>query len=205
MESDPGTRRSGRLRLFLLLFSSSLVFIAAGAVAVGCSVQRFWEGALRGEITRNLTQKARMFATQLETDHSHKIADLTSQAGHDAGARATVIDGNGKVVADSEIPVASLEHEGRTPEFVRALHGEVAVDLRRRAPFGVEVLYVAVPISGGAVRFAYPLADVAIAGAKSRNSLLIGVGIAVLAALAVSALTTQTITSRKTPSIAPRL
>lgn len=196
MASELGTVKSGRLRIFLLLFGSFVILITAGAVSVGYCVQRYWETVLRDEITRNLTQKTRMFAAQIESDHARQVADITSQAGHDAGARATVIDGNGKVLADSEVPVASLEQEGHSPEFAKALHGEVGVATRRQGHFGVAVLYVAAPVSGGAVRLAYPLADVAIARSESRHTLLIGAGIVVLAALAISALAARAISAR---------
>lgn len=144
---------------------------------------------MREEITRNLTEKTRMFAARVETDRAHKIEDITSQEGQNAGARATVIDTNGKVIADSEGPVASLENEGRTLEFTAALRGETGVDTRKRNAFGVPVLYVAVPVSGGAVRLAYPMADVAdvgIAISGARNVLITAVAIAIVVALAIS-------------------
>jgi two-component system, OmpR family, phosphate regulon sensor histidine kinase PhoR len=197
MANDAVDRHPGRLTIFLVLFSSFLVLIAAGSISVSYSVRRHWEGILRQEITRSLTQKARLFADRVDTDRTHKIADITSQAGHNAGARATVIDMNGKVLADSEVPVANLEQEGHTPEFLIALRGETGTDTRRRGPFGVPVLYVAVPISGGAVRLAYPLADLGIARATSRQVLLLGVVISVLTALAISALAAQTISRQR--------
>src|SRR5205823_10224358 len=126
--------------------------IAAAAISVGYSVHRSWEDMLTEEITRSLVEKARMFGNQVNTDHDHKMEDITSQEGRYAGARATVIDVNGKVIAESEVPPASLENEGRRPEFVTALRGENGIETRKRNAFGIPVLYVAVPISGGAVR-----------------------------------------------------
>ncbi len=98
-----------RLPVFLILFSSFLAMIAAAVISVGFGVHRYWENVLREEIQRNLTEKARMFASRVNTDRGHKIEDITSQEGQYAGARATVIDANGKVVADSEAQVLSLE------------------------------------------------------------------------------------------------
>src|SRR5260370_1862922 len=112
------SKKTGRLTVFLILFTSFLAMIAAAAVSVEYSVHRYWRSILLEEITRNLTEKAQMLAARVNTDHSHKIADITSQGGQDAGSRATVIDGNGKVLADSEIPIASLEHDGPRPQFV---------------------------------------------------------------------------------------
>jgi two-component system phosphate regulon sensor histidine kinase PhoR len=179
-----------RLKLFFVLFSSFLTLIAAEAISVGYGVHRYWQGVLREEITRDLTQKARMFALRVNNDRSHKITDLAAEEGLSAGARATVIDENRRVLADSEMPVSALENEGQRGEFRAALHGETGIEIRRRDPFGVPVLYVAVPISGGAVRLAYPLADIAIAASHGRHILFLGALIAVLAALAISALAT---------------
>jgi two-component system phosphate regulon sensor histidine kinase PhoR len=191
--------KTGRLTVFLILFTSFLAMIAAAAISVEYSVHRYWRSVLLEEITRNLTQKAQMFAARVNTDHSHRIAEIASQGGQNAGSRATVIDGNGKVLADSEIPIASLEHEGHRPEFIAALRGEIGTDTRKHNTYGIPVLYVAVPVSGGAVRLAYPLADVAIANTRGRQVLLLGATIAMFAALAISALAAQTVLRRPTP------
>ena len=191
-------QRNGRLRIFLVLFSSFLVMIAACAVAVGYGVHRYWEDALRLEITRNLAQKAKMLAVEIASDHEHKIQDIVSQQGLAAGARATVIDANGSVLADSEVPVANLQDEGRRPEFAAALKGETSVVTRKRNDFGMPVLNVAVPFSGGAVRLAYPLADVDIATAHARRILLIGSLLATLAAVLISILTANTMVPKRT-------
>jgi two-component system phosphate regulon sensor histidine kinase PhoR len=176
-------RRSG-LAVFLLLFSSFLVMIAVAAYSVLHNVQSFWDGTLRQEITRNLTQKAQMFASRVDADHATPIAEITSEEGLHAGARATVVDANGKVVADSQAPVASLENEGQLPEFVGALRGETTTKIRDRNR--IPVLYVAVPVPGGAVRLACPMADLEIAEQKSSALIFLGCGIAILAGLAIS-------------------
>ena len=194
MATDAQSPQAVRLRVFLILLSSFLVMIAAGAVSVGYSVHRSWENALRVEITRSLTEKARMFAARVNTDHDHKIQDIVAQEALAAGARATVVDTNGKVIADSEVQASTIENEARHPEFVSALHGEAGVMTRKRNDFAMPILYVAVPVSGGAARLAYPLADIDIATAHARRILFIGTGVAVLAALAISWLAAVTVT-----------
>lgn len=180
--------------VFSILLGAFLVMIASTAVSVGYGGHRYWEDMLRIEITRNLTEKARMFAARVNTDHQHTIEDITAQEGQAAGARATVVDTNGKVVADSEVQVSALENEGRRPEFVAALRGETSVTTRKRGDFGVSVLYAAVPVSGGAVRLAYPLADIDIATGHARRVLFIGSAIAIVAGLAISWLAAVTAT-----------
>jgi two-component system phosphate regulon sensor histidine kinase PhoR len=187
-------RQPSWLRVFVIIFAAFLVLIACAAISIGYTVHRFWENTLSEEITRSLTQKAQMFANRVNSDRQHQIADITSQEGQQAGARATVIDTNGKVIADSEMPIASLEDDGRHPEFVAALRGEIGVDSRKRNAFGIPVLYVAVPVGGGAVRLAYPLSDTSIATSQARKTMLFGVLISIAAALVVSAIATTTIT-----------
>src|SRR6266496_5395601 len=148
-------KKAGRLTAFLIMFAAFLAMIAAAAVGIGYNVHRYWEDVLRVEITRNLTQKAQMFAVRVNADHEHKIGDLAAQEGQLAGARATVVDTNGRVVADSEVQLSALENEARPPEFVAALRGEISVVTRKRNDFGVVVLYVAVPVS--AVRSGLPI------------------------------------------------
>ena len=195
MENNPAMRKSA-LRMFVLLFISFLVMIAAAASATLYGTFSFWQRALRDEFTRDLTQKAQMFASRVNTDRSTKMSDLASQTAQQAGARATIIAGNGKVLADSQISPDSLENEGQRPEFVAALKGETGIETRSRGAFGIAVVYVAVPVSGGAVRLACSLADLDIASSAARNVLLSGCAVAVLAAFVISALTARVV-SRK--------
>ena len=181
-----------RGRIFFLLFTSFLMMITIATAAFGFVI-RSVEDNLRAEIQRNLSQKALMFAAEVNSDRTRNIATLTSQEGQLAGARATVIDMNGKVIADSEVRVADLDDEGRSPEFDAALRGNTGIDVRARSSFGIPVLYVAVPVSGGAVRLAYPLADLNIASSHAYGMVAMGCGVAVIAALVISAFTSAAV------------
>ena len=178
-------RRPSRRGTFLL-FLSSLAIILVTSFVISVRVNQFWRETMRQEITRDLTAKARMFAAAVDTDRIHKITDIAAQEGQFAGARATVIDVNGTVIADSEIPVASLEGEGKRAEFAAALRGQTGIESRKRTLFGVPVLYVAVPVPGGAVRLGYPLADIDIALEHARKVLLLGIAVAIAGALLIS-------------------
>ena len=187
-------RQRSWLSLFLICLSSFLVMLAVAAYALVHNVENFWRNTLQEELTRNLTQKAQMFASRIEADHGTAIADITSEEGLRAGARATVVDANGKVVADSQALAASLENEGELPEFSAALRGEIGTKIRARNH--VPVLYVAVPVGGGAVRLAYPMADFENAKHQSERLLLLGCGVGVIAALVISSLTARTLAGR---------
>ena len=184
--------RMSWLTVFLICFSSFLVMIAVAAYAVAHNVESFWHNTFEQELTRNLIQKAQMFAGRIEADHATPIADIASEEGLRAGARATVVDANGKVLADSQAPATSLENEGALPEVSAALHGEIGTEMRARNH--IPVLYVAVPVGGGAVRLAYPMADFEIAKHKSERLLLFGCMVGGLAALLISSVTARTLT-----------
>jgi two-component system phosphate regulon sensor histidine kinase PhoR len=190
------SQRNSRRRTFVILFASFLCMITAAAFSTIYATENFWRRALNEEITRDLTQKARMFATRVNSDRNTKLADLTAQVGHQAGARATVVDSNGKVLADSQVPVAGLEKEGERREFAMALRGETGIETRGRGTFALPVLYVAVPVSGGAVRLGYSLADVENASAMARRNLWLGCLVAMFAALIISALTARMLSPR---------
>jgi two-component system phosphate regulon sensor histidine kinase PhoR len=139
-----------------------LLVIGVTAITLQLTVHRVWERTLREQIERNLKQKTLMFAYRVESDRVHSLADITAQEGQAAGARATVIDPTGKVLADSEADPTTMENHGRRAEFVSALAGKLGVEERRSQTLAIPYLYVAAPVSGGAVRLAYPLPEMEI-------------------------------------------
>jgi two-component system, OmpR family, phosphate regulon sensor histidine kinase PhoR len=177
-----------RNRIFLKLLAAFLLIITATAAVVDFSIHRAWERTLRGEIERNLRQKAVMLANRVQTDRQHSIQDIVSQEGQAAGARATVIDDQGRVLADSEVPVSSMEPQATFPEFIAAIGGNIGEDTRHSDSLGIPILYVAAPISGGAVRLAYPLSDLEAATAGVDRAVLLGAGVALLVSVLIAAL-----------------
>jgi two-component system phosphate regulon sensor histidine kinase PhoR len=149
-----------RSRIFVKLMVVFLLVIGVTAVTLELTVHGVWKRTLREQIERNLKQKTLMFADRVEADGQRSLADITAQEGQAAGARATVIDPTGKVLADSEADADSMENHAHRKEFAAALAGKVGVDERKSHTLGVPFLYVAAPVSGGAVRMAYPLAEI---------------------------------------------
>ena len=174
-------------RIFFKLLAVFLIVIGATAAILDVMLGNAWEGSLRSEIERNLTQKTLMFAHRVEIDHEHSLADIAAQEGQAAGARATIIDASGRVLADSESNPGQMENHAMRAEFAAALSGKTGENERRSATLGIPFLYVAAPISGGAVRLAYPLSDVETVEAQVRWRLLWGSAIACLIALLIAA------------------
>ena len=180
-----------RNRIFFKLLAAFLVVIVAAAVTFDVMLGSAWEASLRNEIERNLIQKTQLLAHRVETDRGHSLADIAAQEGQSAGARVTIIDPTGKVLADSESDPASMENNSARPEFVAALDGKIGSNERRSASLGIPFLYIAVPVSGGAVRLAYPLSDVEAVSAQVRRRLELASGITFLFALIVAAAASQ--------------
>jgi two-component system, OmpR family, phosphate regulon sensor histidine kinase PhoR len=177
--------RSG---IFLKLLACFLVVILAAAVMFDLMLGGAWESSLRAEIERNLVQKAELLAHRVETDRSGRsLSDVAAQEAQAAGARVTIVDFAGKVLADSEFSPDSVGNVVQRKEFIDALSGNVGVDQRRSAAIGIPFLYVAVPITGGAVRLAYPLSDVEAVSAQVRHRLEWASAMVFVFALAVAA------------------
>jgi two-component system phosphate regulon sensor histidine kinase PhoR len=173
-------------RIFFKLLAVFLIVIAASAAILDVMIGNAWKASLRAEIERSMTQKTALFAHRVEIDHSHSLAEIAAEEGRAADARATIIDSSGKVLADSEAVPANMENHAGRKEFVAALSGKTGENERRSATLGIPFLYVATPISGGAVRLAYPLSDVEAVQAQVRRPLIRGSLLACLVALLIA-------------------
>ncbi len=180
-----------RRRIFFKLMVVFLLVIAVTAITLQWTVRKVWEHTLHEQIERDLKQKTQMFAYRVEADRQHTLADITSQEGQAAGARATVIDPTGKVLADSEADPSTMENHAQRKEVAAALKGELGIDQRPSHTLGIAFLYVAAPISGGAVRLAYPLPDIEITARPLRRALLWGSLTAFVIALVIASATSQ--------------
>src|SRR5579862_8501771 len=168
-----------------------LLVIGVTTLTLQLTVRRVWQRTLREQIERNLKEKTLMFAHRVEADRAHSLSDITSQEGQSAGARATVIDPTGKVLADSEADPASMENHSQRKEFIAALSGQLAADERVSKTVGIPFLYVAAPVAGGAVRLAYPLPEIETTDRPLNRALLWGSLAAILFALTVAVIASQ--------------
>jgi len=183
-------------RIFLKLFLAALVVIAACTISLDLLIGHAWEDMLREQIETSLREKTRMLATRLESAPRDHLPEVVRQAAQASGTRVTVIDSSGKVLADSEANPATMENHAARPEFAAALHGEEADSTRTSKTTGADLLYVAVPISGGAVRMAERLTAIHEANVQIRRSLAKGSAIAAVLALLLAFVATQSIGRR---------
>lgn len=176
-----------RSKVFFKLLGAFVLVIAIATAILDFAIRREWESSLRQQITQSLTEKTRMFAERVEANGG-PTPQLVLQQSKAADARATVIDASGHVLADSEADPGKMENHATRPEFAAALAGKVGTSTRTSKTVGIEFLYVAVPVHGGAVRLAYPLSLIEQSTAAIRNQLLFASAMALLVAILIAAL-----------------
>jgi two-component system, OmpR family, phosphate regulon sensor histidine kinase PhoR len=183
-------------RIFLKLFLAALMVIAACTISLDLLIGRAWENMLRDQIETSLREKTRMLATRVQSASPGNLAGVVHEAAQASGARVTVIDSTGKVLADSEADPARMENHAARPEFAAALQGRESSSARNSRTVGEDLLYVAVPIRGGAVRMAERLSAIHKADVQIRRDMAKGSVIAAILALLLAFAATQSIGRR---------
>jgi two-component system phosphate regulon sensor histidine kinase PhoR len=182
---------------FKLVFVFALV-IAAATLTLDIAITHAWETSLRQQIESNLRQKTAMFAQRIASVplSSPDLKPLVNSIADSSGARATVINGAGLVLADSSANAEGMENHARRPEFQAALAGQNGMDTRLSHTLGVDYLYIAQPVSGGAVRLAVPLSAIADANRIVMRSLVYASALACLIAILLAAWASRGVSSR---------
>lgn len=99
-----------------------------------------------------------------QSDGEIELAEIISMLPDQNDRRITLIDGNGVVLADTDVDALErLENHAGREEIQTAVSGGTGVATRTSASVGERFLYVAVPLedgSGTVLRIAVPLTDV---------------------------------------------
>ncbi len=184
-------------RIFVKLLGAFLVVIALATVTLDIAVRKSWEQSLYNEIEKALIEKVTLFANTVERERDRRsLQEIATEVSAAADARATIIDPQGRVLADTRANPAEMENHATRPEFIAALHGRIGTATRTSHTVGIPFLYVAAPISGGAVRLAYPLASIQQMTRHVRIYLLEASLVALLLAAVLAALIAQAMARR---------
>ena len=89
-----------------------------------------------------------------------------------------------------------MENHARRPEFQAALAGQIGIDTRNSRTLGVDFLYIAQPVPGGAVRLAVPLNAIAEANQKVLRSLVFASALACFIAILLAAWASRSVSER---------
>ena len=182
-----------RFRLFLSYLALSAVVLGAAYLLV----YRRVEGAELASLKAKLSEEASLVSARLGPAdlHAPGINGLAHSLGSRVHSRVTIINSDGRVLADSELDEAGVRgmenHAGR-PEVESAMAGVPSYDLRTSATLGKAMLYAAYPVrmSGGraeaVARLAVPATEIEASRAMLRRSLLAALALALLFSLLLS-------------------
>ena len=179
--------RSGMSSYRMRVLAAVTTSVVLLAVAWVWSLYGPLSSAVLERETGYLTGIARSAALGVESPDVSLQATV-ERLGAETGARITVVNSDGVVLADSDETPSALENHGGRPEIIGALAGEATSDVRESDTQGVDRLYVAVPavIDGGAaaVRASTPLAFIADVTGRLRATGFLFLAVALTIALA---------------------
>ncbi|MBI5214605.1 MAG: HAMP domain-containing protein [Ignavibacteriae bacterium] len=131
-----------KLTILLLLLSSGVI-IAAGIFST-ISIDNYFRARIINEMTTQANEFEYVIRTFSDTDSLRY--DHLKQLAHSANLRLTLIDNQGKVLFESELPESQLptveNHLGR-PEVREATTKEFGTNIRHSATINIDMLYLA--------------------------------------------------------------
>ncbi len=136
-----------RSPIFTKLLLSAFLLIAVTLAALDFYLTGFLSRHERRRIEQQLVSEARILAGELVRVEPPALAEWTRDASERAGARITIIDPRGRVVAESTRSPEAMENHANRPE-VRAAHsGRIGFDTRTSATSDTELSYLAIPVT----------------------------------------------------------
>ena len=150
---------------------------------------------IKDEIKKVMTSKIEAellaYAELIDLSSAQKMSEQLKQIARISGSRVTLVDAEGKVFADSEKDVASLENHFSRPEVQEARLRGTGKSIRFSQSIGVDMLYVAITMKSksqiaGYVRLARPLHDVQNAIEQVYQSIFLAMMIAAVIALFIA-------------------
>jgi two-component system, OmpR family, phosphate regulon sensor histidine kinase PhoR len=171
-----------------------MMVLAVALTAVDYLARSVAERAYKETLTRDMTETAWVIASAIADEGAGPR--LLPGLAKSANARVTYISQDGSVLFDSEADPKRMENHASRPEMRAALSGRVGADTRMSASVGLRYEYVAVPVAGGALRLAMPLAVIEDHVTRITRELLLAVVLAFLPAFGVAALLARYVSRR---------
>jgi two-component system phosphate regulon sensor histidine kinase PhoR len=175
-----------------------ILAITAGYLYLLSNLKSYVESSVSNNVKRQLSLSKDL----LESLSKDKVVPIDFQAsalriGKVLDLRATIIAPGGKVLGDSDLTgdqVAAVENHANRPEIKDAIVNGFGISKRFSYTVKKEMLYMAVPFSGGVIRLSVPLYDIALLEAKMRRMagvsvigiLILSLGLTFLVSLLIS-------------------
>ncbi|HSE92488.1 MAG TPA: ATP-binding protein [Methylomirabilota bacterium] len=196
-------RRSIALKLTLTLVGFVAVAVTFAGLYLDQALETFAVEALESRLTTAgalLHDEARGLLAGPAS--APAVRAFAVRAAEPSRARVTLVAADGRVLGDSEVPVADLqrvESHGDRPEVRAALDGRIGRHVRRSATVNAPLLYVALPVAEGGrvlgvLRFAFPLSLVTDSYAVVHRAMLAGTAVALVVALGIGLFVARRVT-----------
>ena len=171
--------------LVLLVALGTLVWVAGRALS----------RSLEDNIAHVLEREARLVAAALPAD-AGAWQDAVRRFSERTGNRITVVDREGRVVADSDFPPGALppiENHREREEIAAALAGGTDRAVRASSTVDRDLMYVAVPGGPGVVRAAEDLSRVKQVGRQALGAILLSALLALAVGAAAAGITARSV------------
>jgi signal transduction histidine kinase len=187
----------------------TLLAITLGLAAAGWLALRSIERLELARAEEALSVRAGLVALTLQPllaqpdAPAARLQAAARQLGRQAGARVTIIEEGGRVLADSSVPdeaVARIDNHGSRPEVQQALATGQGIDLRRSDTTGQRLFYLAQRVShpgrqaAHVVRLAMPLTILENRIRDLEDALAVAFGVAFLVSVTLSMLIARGLT-----------
>ncbi len=178
-------------KIFFKLIGAVLGLLVVALVAVDFFASKVAESTYLETLERELIDKGKMLAIALPSDPT-----VFKQYAAAARGRLTLIARDGRVLADSEAEADRMENHANRAEVQLALAGKTGSTRRKSPTLGVPFLYVAVPVTEGALRLAVPLSEIQSQVDSIRRRMLGSTALAFLPAIILAAMFARWVSRR---------
>jgi two-component system phosphate regulon sensor histidine kinase PhoR len=173
--------------LFLKILFSYLVIVSLSFFILDLLIK----DEIKKVMTSKIEAELLTYAELINLNSAQKISEQFRQIARITGSRVTLVDAQGKVLADSEKDVATMEDHFNRPELQEARLRGKGESIRFSQSIGVDMLYVAIAMKSkaqitGYIRLARPLIDVQNAIEKVYQSIFLAMMIVAVIALIIA-------------------
>ena len=193
-----------KTRILYKFFAAFLFLILIATVVlhffVSLKLRDYYEEKISHELRSNAALTADFFKEYLKEGKHKLIQERIATLANRLNLRITVIDPDGKVLADSEKNPTSMENHTDRLEIIRAEQNQFGQSTRFSDTLSYNMKYVAVRVDDndnnilGYVRFASPLSQVQLQLRVIYRQVLFGAVAAVIIALTVAYFVSKSIT-----------
>jgi two-component system phosphate regulon sensor histidine kinase PhoR len=190
-----------RSPIFRKLLASAFLLIAVTLVVLDFYLTRYTSRREVQSVEQRLEAEARILQTEVAEVPLPRLEDWAHHASQRAGARVTIINAQGVVLADSHHDPETMENHANRPEIQAACRSGVGSSIRHSATLNRDLCYLALRLdyrgeAGNVLRLALPLEDVDSSIAAVRRRILWASLAAALVALVIAYFFSQSFTQR---------